>query len=333
MTPPPACWRAGWFALLSLECAVEPLQVSQGGSSGTSRGGASATQTLGASTQATVGGSIYTACTGRLEELQTGGRGLCVAKMARIAGPSGGTVGSDASNDPSAGATSNPNDYRIDVTEVTRGQYEAWVASNPELPSSDDVNCSWKRGAQAKKYAATEKCLAQSKWKACLTNCEHHPQICVDWCDAYAYCESVEKRLCGRIGGGPNQYDDYDMKDLSQWYRACSDGGTNRYPYADAFDANVCRGHDYPAQLPTVEVGSLTGCVTATGVYDLSGNVREWEDSCDADGGCRMRGGSFGGLSDNLRCTYAIADNREEGGLGSNRAYADTYVGFRCCSR
>jgi hypothetical protein len=24
----------------------------------------------------------------------------------------------------------------------------------------------------------------------------------VDWCDAYAYCAGIGKRLCGKIGGG-----------------------------------------------------------------------------------------------------------------------------------
>jgi hypothetical protein len=51
----------------------------------------------------------------------------------------------------------------------------------------------------------------------------------------------------------------------------------------------------------TAAAGTLVGCQSSVagygGVCDLSGNVWEWEDSCDAGGAsadCRLRGGSFG---------------------------------------
>lgn len=34
-------------------------------------------------------------------------------------------------------------DYQIDSTEVTKGQYDAWLATNPQLPASTDTNCSY----------------------------------------------------------------------------------------------------------------------------------------------------------------------------------------------
>jgi len=37
-------------------------------------------------------------------------------------------------------------------------------------------------------------------------SCGKHPQVCVDWCDAYSCCESIGKRLCGAIGSGSNNY-------------------------------------------------------------------------------------------------------------------------------
>ena len=166
------------------------------------------------------------------------------------------------------------------------------------------------------------------------TDAEHHPVVYVDWCDAYAYCLGVGKRLCGAIGGGG---DDGEHEDAtrSQWYRACSSGRTYRYPYGNTFQPSYCDGSELwngdPSISETVAVGSLPNCVTSAagyaGVYDLLGNVNEWEDSCDGPGrsaGCCSRGGSFvnsdGAL--NCGCGYDIA-----------RYEANSVGGFRCCSR
>jgi sulfatase modifying factor 1 len=166
--------------------------------------------------------------------------------------------------------------------------------------------------------------------------CDNHPQVCVDWCDAYAYCQAVGKRLCGKIGGGPNGYDDLANASLSQWYNACTSHGANLYPYGNIFDGQACNGFYYTGgDLITIPVGSLGSCQATVlgyqGVFDLSGNVREWEDSCDGAGqlaNCRIRGGSYAssnGDGSDMSCS----------GYGyeySNFDYATTSVGFRCCS-
>jgi len=63
-------------------------------------------------------------CTSNFETNQSG-TGLCIAKMTAISAPSG------------------YSDYSIDVTEVTHGQYEAWVATHPALPPKSDANCGY----------------------------------------------------------------------------------------------------------------------------------------------------------------------------------------------
>ena len=246
------------------------------------------------------GGSQATGCTGNFEVVQDK-TGLCVAKMATISGPVG------------------YSDYSMDVTEVTKGQYDAWLARNHPLPASTDANCGYvtSYAEQGTGYMGTD--------------ADHHPVVYVDWCDAYAYCSGVGKRLCGATGGGSNSYASYADATQSQWYRVCSSGGTNAYPYGNTYQSGFCNGSDYgPDQ--SVVVGSFAACVTSTtgfaGVYDLSGNVDEWEDSCESTGNtttCHIRGGSF---------LYDLGMNSLpcDVGIGESRSSVDDYVGFRCCS-
>ena len=69
--------------------------------------------------------------------------------------------------------------------------------------------------------------------------------VCVDWCDARAYCAGVRKRLCGKIGRGTNATTDYANAATSEWYRACSSSGVNAYPYGNTRDASACNGYDH----------------------------------------------------------------------------------------
>ena len=238
-----------------------------------------------------------------------GSKGLCVAEMVPITGPQGG-----------------PNvDYKIDATEVTKGQYDAWLATSPSLPPSTDDNCGYVMSYAEQDIGYTG------------PDADHHPVVFVDWCDAYAYCSEVDKRLCGAIGGGSVPYSNgyYDVTQ-SQWYRACSSGGTNLFPYGNTYQPSTRNGSDYwndnDVTQQTVAVGSFTNCVTSTtgyaGAYDLSGNVLEWEDSCSYPGqfaNCHLRGGSFYYSGSYLTCgdEYIAYNSRYEVG-------GDT--GFRCCA-
>jgi formylglycine-generating enzyme required for sulfatase activity len=207
--------------------------------------------------------------------------------------------------------------YAIDATEVTRSQYEAWLSTTPssygQLPScgwntSFVPTCAWPPGTDGA-----------------------HPVVCVDWCDAVAYCQGVGKRLCGRIGGGENAYGDHGDATESQWYNACTSGGQNDYPYGSIYSAQVCNGYDRGIGT-TVATGSLSTCQSSSsgyaGVYDLSGNVWEWEDSCSVRSGrpdyCRLRGGSFDINGSDLRC---------DAGDGYGRDLGYGSIGFRCCAR
>jgi formylglycine-generating enzyme required for sulfatase activity len=207
--------------------------------------------------------------------------------------------------------------YCIDSTEVTNGHYAGFVASKGSDVSGQDSWCSWNTT-----YTPS------GGWPA--TGKEDHPVAYVDWCDAYAYCKWAGKRLCGKIGGGRSAYGDYADATKSEWFNVCSVGGTLTYPYGSTYSGLACNGSDN-GEAATVPVGSKATCKGGyAGLFDLSGNVAEWEDSCNGTAGpddaCRLRGGSFryGLLVSSLRCDDPGTINRS---ISHNPEF-----GFRCCA-
>jgi hypothetical protein len=217
--------------------------------------------------------------------------------------------------------------YAIDATEVTRSQYRAWLKTSP--PSDGQPSyCGWNTTFEPETNHVMAGCTPQT-WPP--EDGDDRPVGCVDWCDAYAYCHGVGKRLCGAIGGGPNHYEDFDDATKSQWYNACSSGGAHKLPYGDEYEPGTCNDGE-TGQVDWVAVGSLDQCQSTVqgyeGVYDLSGNVTELEDSCDGMTGpqdeCRARGGSFDLFDPMFECAIGI------GTFGRGMVARDT--GFRCCS-
>ena len=210
--------------------------------------------------------------------------------------------------------------YCIDSTEVTYEQYQKFLDASV-APTSQPAFCSWNdvwtpTGPGAWPY---------SEGKLPV----HH----VDWCDAYGYCKWAAKSLCGSLVGGvvaPADFNDH-LKD--RWYNACSSTGVNPYPYGTTYSAKTCNGAEYAATteagVPGVWKTGTTGGACFGGettLYDMSGDVAEWEDSCSGATGpsdtCRARGGSYLSSSSDLRCdadkTYARDTKSGE-------------LGFRCC--
>ena len=211
-----------------------------------------------------------------------------------------------------------PLGYCIDSTEVTRAQYKTWLDTNP--PTTGQISeCSWNTSfTPSKEWPPTDKL--------------NYPVAYVDWCDSYAYCLAAGKRLCGKIGGGSNTYTDYNNATKSQWFAACSSGGVNRYPYGNNFNGTTCNSNEAGYHAP-VAVGFLVDCNPAppyAGIYDLSGNVAEWEDSCEGTVKyqyCHLRGGAY--------CPHLNLKQDACGRVpyGSNRNNnLDPHYGFRCCS-
>src|SRR5262249_1060179 len=108
-----------------------------------------------------------------------------------------------------------------------------------------------------------------------------YPVACVDWCDAYAYCHSLGKRLCGSFQGQGVPMGSGSNATVDEWYAACSAAGAKSYPYDGPYNGYLCNTLEYN-QSGSIRVGDDVNCVGAYGyLWDMSGNVSEWEDACN----------------------------------------------------
>jgi len=137
----------------------------------------------------------------------------------------------------------------------------------------------------------------------------------------------------------------------TDWENICKGGSTssNLFPYAGAYQKDICNGYDYTLDnsLPPAPVATktLAGCVSPSGVYDMSGNVKEWTatDLTSTSGSCttppcvfQLRGGAYDiasftdstkspavTIAPGLQCNASVAAPTTPVRLPS--------VGFRCC--
>ena len=156
------------------------------------------------------------------------------------------------------------------------------------------------------------------------------PQGYISGAQAEAACVNAGKRLCTD----------------AEWLRACEGPSGDTYPYGNTVQLGVCNDHrgEHPAieyygtsaswiysmldnacldQIPlTVDLtGSLSGCVTAEGAYDMMGNLEEWT----ADPAGTFRGGYFVDTTSNgPGCTYTTTAHAF--------TYWDYSTGMRCCA-
>jgi formylglycine-generating enzyme required for sulfatase activity len=207
--------------------------------------------------------------------------------------------------------------FCVDKTEVTRTRYAAFLAKSPSTSGQPAV-CTWNTSF-----------VPGGPWPAPVGT-EEWPATSVDWCDALAYCKSVGKRLCGKVGGGSVPIEWSGLGDRDEWTRACSNGSTYQFPYGNTYDPAACNGNASDAGHP-LPVGTFPGCKSAFGTFDQSGNISEWEDCCyTPDGGvgapddvCQARGGDY--LSD---WSYLLCNH----GFGAKRDERRGTIGFRCCA-
>ena len=232
------------------------------------------------------------------------------ADHATEAGREGGCPGTSGSPMVSVGA------FCIDSTEVTQAEYGQFLEAGT-TPDAQTALCAWNTS-----YTPT------GQWPPTGATLDV-PVTSVNWCDAHAFCAWAGKRMCGQIGGGPVAPSDDNDAGLSQWFYACSHNGQFVYPYGNTYGPTTCNGGSANGGNQIVDaVGSFTGCVGGfPGIYDMRGNVREWEDSCNAMTGmtdmCNERGGSVNDGQGNLTCAAPDIAPRTD---------ANAHLGIRCCA-
>lgn len=223
--------------------------------------------------------------------------------------------------------------YCIDSTEVTRGQYAVFVSdvAHHTYNPAPDPRCAWNTDVEVNAV-----CAPTEVGDAGAAGADELPVTCINWCDAFSFCDWAGKRLCGTIGSTATLSPNYEAadKNVSQWENACSANGTQTFPYKGPFADGGCNVEGPYANPELAAVGAYAQCNGGyDGIYDMAGNASEWVNACNsADGGdesqvtCVRIGGSY------MRATQfptgACAD------YGSNaRLNTSQDVGFRCCSK
>jgi formylglycine-generating enzyme required for sulfatase activity len=220
--------------------------------------------------------------------------------------------------------------FCIDKHETTRAEYGAFLdasVSEPQFPMQDSELCptaeSFEPGAGGDCLSAFERGVDPDL-----------PVVCVDLCDAMAYCEFRGKRLCGGRGGKGLDAELRNEPTENEWLAACIGGTTRQYPYGPNFERSYCNVSSAGLE----PVGRAPDCSTPDDIRDLSGNVAEWTLVCRkrarraAD--CLVAGGEYLTTEVGLTSCYVQALGGEQPTPPRLRQPAERGpgVGIRCCS-
>jgi formylglycine-generating enzyme required for sulfatase activity len=135
------------------------------------------------------------------------------------------------------------------------------------------------------------------------------PKAQVTFHEAQTICQTQGKRLCAE----------------EEWEKACKGGGNLAFPYGTTWIDTACNTEDAQgADRRIAAAGAFPQCRTSEGVFDLSGNLKEWTSSLYAPGASEftIRGGGYRSPGKAARCSV-----RESG----NPTIKNTLTGFRCC--
>jgi formylglycine-generating enzyme required for sulfatase activity len=210
-------------------------------------------------------------------------------------------------------------------------------------------NAKKEAGEASEESTVSERCLRYESPSKCLSKKRVHLRFCMDryewpnekgtlpaflvsWTDAKKQCEAKGKRLCGE-----NEYN-----------FACEGEEMLPYTYGYERDATKCnidkpyrkrtktlKKYERCMKNPTckaeiekldqrVPAGSLAGCVSPFGIYDLNGNINEWvvRPKQEYPNRSGLKGGWWGPVRG--RCRPTVGFHKED-----DYGYEE---GFRCCA-
>lgn len=234
----------------------------------------------------------------------------------------------------------------IDETEVTVSDYEGWLDENSDFDGWDLTYCSWKEaGASNPSRDPDDECGLAIPPDESDPFGAMKPIRCVDWCDAFSFCQENGGHLCyHENGGGSLEPEGF----ASEWQSACSGWGDDltRYPWGDEPKpyegvCNVAQGLPGTTTAASFShgpspVGQLSDCASPRGAFDLIGNVAEWIASCAKRKSeeeetydllsCKAVGGSYAAISSQATCAVGPSTRNVP------RRERAKDIGFRCCS-
>lgn len=148
------------------------------------------------------------------------------------------------------------------------------------------------------------------------------PWHSIKWRDADAACKQIGWRLCTG----------------EEWQRACQGPDGTAYTYGSSFKAGVCNvregyraeGTDFASESPT---GHFAGCVSAEGLFDMTGNLWEWTAERDeSDAQIRYyQGAGWRTIAERHRDQNLVCTEKTRLLRLSAPSFANQDVGFRCC--
>jgi formylglycine-generating enzyme required for sulfatase activity len=213
--------------------------------------------------------------------------------------------------------------FWMDTTEVTVTDYAEFLRGAP--PPQDSL-CAWNvpgGSGGTPGFEPSSTCAAQAGLDGGTGS--NQPMTCVDWCDALAFCAYAGKDLCRDDIAFPSD------SAKSDFYRACAGpNGSNTYGCAAGCSATVCNGAS-SGNNAIQPVGAIPACSVlssdgTTEIFDLSGNVSEWTNSCSPNtetGQCMTRGGAYLSTDSALECATSAPTARKA---------TFPSLGFRCCA-